>query len=137
MRRFYIFSINKEFKTLTKNSPYNLFKTFENLYYLTSDNSNIAINLYENITTPINRIEVNNKLFNQYKEDDHYSKFMNTHLYNNFYNDETTKLMIGNAYMVLDTSSSSPMFLKKIAEYSNLFACDFQNKDYFWIESIA
>lgn len=137
MRRFYIFNINKEFKTLTRNSPYNLFKTFENLYYLKDDSNHLAIDLYENITSPLDRITINNKLFNSFQEDDHYSKFMNTHLYNNFYSDETTKLIIGNAYMVLDTTSPSPTFIDKLAKNSNYFACDFQNKDYFWLESIA
>jgi ribonuclease HIII len=137
MRRFYIFNINKEFKTLTRNSPYNLFKTFENLYYLKDDSNHLAIDLYENITSPLDRITINNKLFNSFQEDDHYSKFMNTHLYNNFYSDETTKLIVGNAYMVLDTTSPSPTFIDKLAKNSNYFACDFQNKDYFWLESIA
>lgn len=137
MRRFYIFNINKEFKTLTRNSPYNLFKTFENLYYLKDDSNHLAIDLYENITSPLDRTTINNKLFNSFQEDDHYSKFMNTHLYNNFYSDETTKLIVGNAYMVLDTTSPSPTFIDKLAKNSNYFACDFQNKDYFWLESIA
>ena len=137
MRRFYIFNINNEFKTLTRNSPYNLFKTFENLYYLKDENSNLGIDLYENITSPLDRININNKLFCSYKEDDHYSKFMNTHLYNNFYDDETTKLIVGNAYMVLDTTTPTPKFFNKLAKDNNLFACDFQNKDYFWLENIA
>ena len=137
MRRFYIFNINKEFKTLTRNSPYNLFKTFENLYYLKDDSNHLAIDLYENITSPLDRITINNKLFNSFQEDDHYSKYMNTHLYNNFYSDETTKLIVGNAYMVLDTTSPSPTFIDKLAKNSNYFACDFKNKDYFWLESIA
>jgi hypothetical protein len=137
MRRFYIFNINNEFKILTRKSPYNLFKTFENLYYYQDNDLNYGFDLYDKITTPINRININKKLFLSYKNDDHYSKFMNTHLYNNYYNDENTKLIIGNAYMVMDTNSPNPTFFKKLGKNSHYFACDFINQDYFWLESIA
>jgi hypothetical protein len=137
MRKFYIFNINQEFTTLTKTSPYNLFKAFEDLYYLPKIDTNNGYDLYQNLTTPINRLNLNNKLFNYYKEDDHYSKFMNTHFYNNFYSDEITKLTINNAYMILETTALKPTFLPKLSSNKSLFACDFQNKDYFWLESIA
>ena len=53
------------------------------------------------------------------------------------YNDEETKLRIGNAYLIMETTSAKPEFFNKLKVNSNLFACDFQNQDYFWIESIA
>ena len=136
MRRFYIFNINQEFCNLTRTSPYNLFKTFEDLYNLPEFDKNIGFDLYEKVTSPIDRYSLNTTLFSKYKEDDHYTKFMNTHLYNNFYNDEKTKLTIGNAYMVLDTTVIKPTFLKYIKD-KNFFVCDFQNQDYFWLVSIA
>ena len=62
---------------------------------------------------------------------------MNTHIYNNYYNDENTKLKVGNAFMVLETTSPKPEFFNTLKDNSNLFACDFQNQDYFWVESVA
>ena len=86
MRKFYIFNINDEFRTLTKTSPYNLFKTFENIYHLNIEEQKYGINMYEKMVKPINKIELNNFLFTNYCTNDHYTKFMNTHIYNNYYN---------------------------------------------------
>lgn len=137
MRKFYIFNINNEFRSLNRTSPYNLFKTFNSIYHLRDEEKTYGINMYEKIVEPINKIELNNYLFNKYKSDDHYTKFMNMHIYNNYYNDEETKLSVNNAYMVLETTSAKPEFLGKLRDNKNLFACDFQNQDYFWVESIA
>jgi len=137
MRRFYIFNVNNEFKTISRTSPYNLFKSFQNIYMLGSSEEKIGINMYQKMVKPIKKNELNNYLFTSYRNNDHYTKFMNTHIYNNYYNDEHTKLKVGNAYLVLETTSSSPEFFNKLKLNSNLFACDFQNQDYFWIESIA
>lgn len=137
MRKFYIFNINNEFKTLTKTCPYNLFKTFENIYNLKPEETNYGISLYEKIAAPINKIELNNIIFTNYRNNDHYTKYMNTHLYNNYYNDENTKLTIGNAFITLETTSPKPEFFSKLRNNNNYFVCDFQNQDYFWLESIA
>ena len=137
MRKFYIFNINNEFKTLTRVCPYNLFKSFQNIYMLNETEQEYGINMYEKMVSPINKIELNNYLFTSYRNNDHYTKFMNTHIYNNYYNDEETKLRIGNAYLIMETTSDKPEFFNKLKVNSNLFACDFQNQDYFWIESIA
>ena len=137
MRKFYIFNIKDEFSTLTKTSPYNLFKTFENIYHLNIEEQKYGINMYEKMVKPINKIELNNFLFTNYCTNDHYTKFMNTHIYNNYYNDENTKLKVGNAFMVLETTSPKPEFFNTLKDNSNLFACDFQNQDYFWVESVA
>jgi len=137
MRKFYVFNINNEFKTISKKTPYNLFKTFQNIYMLGSNEEKLGINMYEKIVKPINKNDLNNYLFTSYRNNDHYTKFMNTHIYNNYYNDEKTKLKVGNAYLILETTSANPEFFSKLRVNSNLFACDFQNQDYFWIESVA
>ena len=137
MRKFYIFSINDEFKNLTNSSPYNLFKTFEDIYYLDLDEQNYGINMYEQMVKPFNKIDLNNRLFTTYHKNDHYTKFMNTHIYNDYYTDEETKLNVGNAFLVLETTSAKPTFFKVLKDIKNLFICDFQNQDYFWLESVS
>ena len=137
MRHFYIFNISNEFIILTKTHPYTLFKTFEELYYMPKKDINYGANIYDNITTPIEKINLNKEIFNDYKLDDHYTKFMNTHLYNNYFSDENTKLTINNSFIKLDTTSINPVFFKFLNKYNHLFVCDFENKDYFWLESIA
>ena len=136
MRTFYIFKINNEFATLTKNCPYNLFKSMEQIYYADKNDVSTAYNIYEQIILPLNKMKINLDLFSQYKEDDHYTKFRDTHMINNFYNDEQTKLIVNSSYMVLKSTKSSPTFLDDLRELEILFVCDFENKDYFWLEKI-
>ena len=137
MRRFYIFNINEYFKILTKNDPYNLYKQFDNIYHFNKYNIKQYCDLYNKITIPINKNKLNNNLYNYYLNDESYTKYLNTHHYNNYYNDEETVLTIGNNYMIIDTTSINPIFFDKLKIIKNLFVCDFQNQDYFWLENIA
>lgn len=136
MRTFYIFKINDEFVKLTKDCPYNLFKSMEDIYYTEKNNVNTAYNLYEQIVKPINKNELNQIIYNNYKDSDHYTKFNNTHMINNFYSDEQTKLIINSTFMVMKSSVNTPSFLDILKKMSDVFICDFDNKDYFWLQAI-
>ena len=137
MRRFYIFNINKEFKTLNEYSPYNLYKTFNSLYHQDKWGINYSKEIYKMITSPFNRIKLNKQLYNSYINDEHYTKYLNTHLYNNYYSNEITKLSLGYNYIVIDTTISYPTFFYRLRKNTSLFVIDFQNQDYFWLDNIA
>ena len=137
MREFYIFNINNEYKYNTKIDPYFLYKIFEELHNLNQLNIKYGINIYNNITNPINKKYFNSIIYNKYKNNYSYTKYMNKHQFNNYYNNEKSLLIINNSYIKLDTSSINSSFLKYLNKYRNLFACDFDNKDYFWLETIA
>ena len=137
MRKFYIFNINKEFRNETKIDSYVLFKVFEEIYNMNKDEINYGINIYNNIIIPINKNLLSNKIYDKYKYDENYIKFMNTHLYNNYFDNEYSKLIINNSYIEIDSSSIKPSFFNFLNKYKYLFVCDFENKDYFWLESIA
>ncbi len=137
MRKFYIFKINKEFAILTKKLPYNLYKTLEELYYLDKKDFNLGLSIFERVAIPIDKLELNIYLFNLYRNNQFYTKFNNLHMIYNYYNDEKTKLIVNKAYMMLETTTSYPSFLKDLTEKTNYFVCDFKNKDYFWLSSLA
>ena len=137
MRHFYIFNINSILFKLTKESPDILFNTFDYIYHMKSKDLNYGMYIYNNIIKPLNKNIISNTIYSEYKDDLYYIKFMNTHLYNNYFNKENTKLTINNSYLKLDSTSIKPSILKTLYKYKNLFVCDFENKDYFWLESIA
>lgn len=137
MREFYIFYINNEFKYDIKLDPYILYKVFEELHNINKIDMKYGVNIYNNITKPINKKFMNNKIYNEYKNNDSYTKFMNNHRYNDYYSNEKSLLIVKNSYIKLDTSSINSSFLKSLQKFKNLFVCDFNNKDYFWVESIA
>ena len=137
MREFYIFNINNEFKYNIKLDPYILYKIFEELHSIKHENVKYGLNIYNNITKPINKKYFNDKIYNEYKNNDSYTKFMNQHRINSYYDREYSTLIIKNSYIKLDTTTLNPSFLKSLNKQKNLFVCDFNNKDYFWLESIA
>ena len=49
MRTFYIFKINKDMTILTKETPYNLYRVIEHLYYLDEYNMDVSFKVYNNI----------------------------------------------------------------------------------------
>ena len=136
MRIFYIFKITPEFARLTKKEPYNLYKTMEQLYYLTKNNLDLAYRTFETIAEQFNKNKINLELFENYRYNDYYTKFANVHQINNYYSDEQSELTVGNAILILKSTKNIPTFLSHIHDGNNLFVCDFSNKDYFWLEKI-
>lgn len=135
LRTYYIFNINKEMSILTKDSPYVLFKSLESIYNLNTSDLYIASNLYEQIAKKFNRNIVNAKLYETYKDNDHYMYVNDYHTYYNKYKDEKCNVEVKNSYLICNSNSASLFLLRKLKEYS-LFACDFENKDYFWLDEI-
>lgn len=136
MRVFYIFKINKEFITLTERNPYTLYKTLESLYYLKTDDLDLGYSMFKEIVNTFDKVELNNYFFKKYKEDEHYTKYNNRHMLNNFYTDEQSKLVINKTFLVLKTTKVNPTFFKDLRKINSLFVCDFKNKDYFWLEQV-
>ena len=137
MRTFYIFKINKEFAILTKNCPYNLFRSMEQIYYASSNDIATVYNIYEQLILPLDKTKINLNLYEKFKEDDYYTKFRNTHMINNFYSDEQTKLIVNSSFMLLRSTKASPTFLNFLKDLENMFVCDFENKDYFWLQEVT
>ena len=57
-----------------------------------------------------------------------------THTINDFYFDETTKMVINNSHIKIKTNKNVPSFFFNIKAFNNIFVCDFINHDYFLLE---
>ena len=62
-------------------------------------------------------------------------KYKNIHSLHDFYRKENTTLSLHKIFLKLDTNVIKPCFFKELQELNNLFVCDFESKDYFWLES--
>ena len=119
MRKFYIFNINKNMCILAKDSPYMLYKSFEAIYKSNREDVGMAQNLYEQMTLRINQTMINNKIYADNKD-----------------KSEEEKLTVKNSYLLCEGNTSKPYLLKSLTNY-NFFVCDFDNKDYFWLDEIC
>lgn len=137
MRKFYIFNINKEFSNLMKKNPHHLFRAMEDIHNFDEKDVNLAYDLFVQITKPFDKSKINNKIFNDAKDNDFYSKFHNVHRIQNKYIPEDSVLVVNKTFLLLETNILKPAFFEPLKEYKTLFVCDFKNKDYFWLNDLV
>ncbi len=136
MRTFYIFKVKDEYATLTKNNPYQLFRLLEFIYNLDRKEVSRGADLFYKMIEGLNSKALDIYMFKKYRENYFYTKFKNIHQMNNFYKKEESKLIVRNHYLLLESTVIKPIFLEDLKEIPNLFLCDFENKDYFWLEKL-
>ncbi len=132
MRHFYIFKINSSISKVFKNRPYEVFHTLEMLYYRKEDDINLVVN---QLIKPISLKELDILLFKKFKNNYFYMKYKNVHSLHDFYRKESTTLSLHKTFIKMDTNVIKPCFLKELQEFNDLFVCDFENKDYFWLDA--
>ena len=135
MRKFYIFNINKEFRILNENNEYDLYRQMESIKRLSKDKYYIGVKLFNTLASTINANDINNKIYEKNKKSDFYTKYRNIHMINNYYKDEESKLIINKVYMLLESNKVKSSFFKDLKD-KGLFVCDFENKDYFWLDKL-
>ena len=131
MNNYHIFAIKKEVYKTYKNNEYSLFKILFNLYNMNKNDMNYGITLYNQLCYPINK-----KLIEDYLELIHNIRKGN------------------NKYMITENKNNSILIIKpsniiyktnKISEnityilnnyYKYLFICEFDKKDYKWVNNI-
>ena len=136
MRTFYIFNIKKHFKILTMNNPLLLYKTLENISKSNKYNIDNNMIIFNQIRKDFNKEYLNNETYNYYKNNNCYILNKNIHSINDYLNKESTKLLINKSYIVIKSNKENPSFIDYLKKYNNLFVCDFDNKDYFWLSKI-
>lgn len=136
MKVYFIFEIKKEFISLYKNNQKNLYDILSRLYHLDSNQYKIGINLYNQLTNKIDKNCLEQKLYIKLHQYIPYSKKKNIHYINNLYKNEISRLTIKNSYIKLEQEQANSSFIEILANYnSNYFACDFINKDFFFLNS--
>ena len=134
MRVYYIFKINDTFSNLYYNKTFYLYKMLEQISKTSQNDFIISYRLFEQMALPFSKSEINNRIYNRYYFDDSYCKTLNHHFLNN--NEEKTKLTVYNTYIKIKTNKNMTSFFKCLNYDSNIFVCDFINKDYFWLSKV-
>lgn len=137
MRVFYIFKIKDEFKYLYKNNESTLYNILKQIYYLPSEEIGYAKTLLNQLVDDIDKDFMDRDLFIKLHQKMAYSKRGEIHYINNLYKDEISKLIVKNKYIKIITETNFSSFFEILGHYdNNLFVCDFDHLDFFYIDSI-
>lgn len=137
MRVFYCFNIKDEFKFLYKETPSNLYNILKHIYYLDRDDLLYAKTILNQICNPIDKEEMDKYLFIKLHREYSYSKKKDVHYINNLYKNEISRLIVKKKYIKIESESSFSSFINIISRINNnLFVCDFEYLDFFFIDSI-
>lgn len=136
MRTFYIYNINDLFSSVYEEYPYKLYKMISDAYYTNKHDIALSANYYEQIITKFNKLYINNYLIANNKVNSYYYQKNNIHLISN--NKEYSKIMVSSYCLKLKSNLNYPSFFDNIKAYSdNIFICDFENGDYFWLNKVT
>lgn len=130
LKTFYIFNFKKSTHILAKKNPYHIYLLLLTIYNQNKINIISAYNLFDELCNPINKEFYNIYLFDKLKDNEYYTKYRNIHMYNDYMNDEISKLTIMNTHIKIKSNKEDNIFITTIYDLDNLFICDFKN-DYY------
>ncbi|MGM9882528.1 MAG: sporulation inhibitor of replication protein SirA [Bacilli bacterium] len=134
MRTYYIFNVNKYYTYMYKNKPYKMYKIFEEIYRTKDYDKILTYGIFEQIANPFNKIMINEYIYYEYKFKYGYRREENKHILNN---NENSTLIVNNYNIKLRTMNNYSKFFDILGTYNNnLFVCDFENSDYFWLSKL-
>ena len=136
MRTFYLYQINDFCVNLYKDAPYKLFRILKDVYYTSRYNQTLAISSYDQVTEKFSKEFLHNYLFHYYRLELYYHSKNHIHTISNNY--EYSKLLVSCYYLKLRASIGYSSFFQCLNQFSsNIFVCDFDNLDYFWLSKVV
>ena len=135
MRTFYLFQIKDGVLKNYKNNYEELYTLLESIHYLKTEDIVLGFNIFDKIVTPMDKENVNDYVKKMNLSKESYICYNYTHTINDFYFDETTKMVINNSHIKIRTNKNAPSFFYNIRTFKNIFVCDFDNHDYFLLDN--
>lgn len=136
MRKYYLFIIKNDFYDIYRNNANILYITLENIYHFSNDDFIYGISIYNQLCQTFNTEIIKNYFIN--KNNKYIRKIGKQFFINDIYARQKTCLQINHSCIVLKTSCNIPYALRIFNLYNkNIFVCDFDNKDYFWLKDYS
>ena len=136
MRTFYLFQVKQN---ILKNYKYNyeeLYNMLESVYTKKTEDILVAYNIFKSLVNEINKDEYNDYIKKRNIGSENYIYYNYTHSINDYYFNETTKLIINNSHIKIETNKNVPSFFRDLKNFDNLFVIDFENHDYFILNDV-
>ena len=126
MREYNLFVIKPEYIQIYQNQPSQLYQILKKLYTM-NKNLNYGVTFYEQLCNLITPDTLRYYLNTKYNLDN----------YNKFYIDETY-ITLKPSRIIIKSKYNIPSIIKVFNCYNrNIFVCDFENNDYFWLNSFV
>ena len=137
MRIYYVFDVKDEFVSLYKDNANTLYNILNQMYYMKREDINYGYNLFRQIVNKQDKLKLDKYIFLLMHNKMKYAKKGNDHVINNLYKDEVSILKVKNTHILINSNKSYTEFFNILYDYNpNLFVCDFDNKDYFWLSKL-
>ena len=134
MRKYYLFEIKDNILKNYKNNYEELYELLEKIHYLKSEDIILGFNIFNSLVVPINKNKYNDYIKENNIENDNYICYNYTHTTNDFFYNESTKMIINNSHIKIKSNKNIPSFFYNIRTFHNIFVCDFDNHDYFLLD---
>ncbi len=134
MKVYFIFNIKDEFVNLYKDNSQVLYNILKQIYYLKKEEVEYGYNLFRELTKPIEKGKMDKEIFIKLHRELPYMKRKDTHIYNNLYKDEVSRLTIKGSYIKLSLEQNFSTFLTILNGFSkNFFVCSFMKDTFFFL----
>ena len=134
MKVYFIFEVKNEFKKMYRGRENALFNILKSIYKLSSDEVEYGYTLLKQVTNTIKKDDLDRDIYVKLHREYPYSKKDGIHYYNLLYKDEISRLIIKKTYIRLEVEQDESSFFEVLKKYSdNLFVCDFDKLNYFYI----
>ncbi len=134
MRTFYLFDVKENILKNYRNNYEELYGLLESIHYLKTEDIILGFNIYQKLVNPMKKEEYNSYIKKNNLGKENYICYNYTHTINDFYFNESTKMIINNSHIKIKTNKNVPSFFYNIRNFKNIFVCDFNNHDYFLLE---
>ena len=137
MRTYYAFIIKDSLMHFYRKKPYSLYKILEQIYRLKNNDIVLGYRLLEQVTEPFGTRRTDKFIYKKHLNELEYSRLDDGHMIKNLYSEEITFLKVFHSHVRIKTNNNYSAFFNSIQEYDeNIFVCDFENQDFFWVNKI-
>ncbi len=137
MRTYYAFIIKDSLMHFYSKKPYSLYKILEQIYRLKNNDIVLGYRLLEQVTEPFGTRKTDKFIYKKHYDELEYSRLDDGHMIKNLYSEEITFLKVFHSHVRIKTNNNFSAFFNSMKEYNeNIFVCDFENQDFFWMNKI-
>lgn len=134
MRTFYVFKLNKNYISVVRNNPYNIFILLNSIYTYKKSDVMVAFDLFNEICIPINKDFFDKYYYDKLKDKEEYTKFKNIHMFHDYFSGEVSKMVVNISHIKIKSNIKDNIFISNLIE--GLFICDFKNELYIYLNKI-